>query len=162
MKQKKLIALLLCALMTVAALTGCGGKKEPEKEPDNLTLSDTVNIACMNGPTGMAMAPLMDTENYNIKVYQSPADALPEIIKGDIDIACVPSNMAAVLYNKTGGNIICQNSGRIYPEIAIAILRSRKSGMFHSTPPSGKTFFSFRISSLSGQTKNISKSMNLN
>ncbi|MBR3146567.1 MAG: ABC transporter substrate-binding protein [Eubacterium sp.] len=107
MKQKKLIALLICALMTVAALTGCGGKKEPEKEPENLTLSDTVNIACMNGPTGMAMAPLMDTENYNIKVYQSPADALPEIIKGDIDIACVPSNMAAVLYNKTGGNIIC-------------------------------------------------------
>lgn len=107
MKQKRLFALLLCALMTVAALTGCSNKKETEKEAENLSLSDTVNIACMNGPTGMAMAPLMDKDDYNIKVYQAPTDALPEIIKGDMDIACVPSNLAAVLYNKTGGQIVC-------------------------------------------------------
>ena len=31
MKQRKLIALLLCALMTAAVFTGCGGKKEAEK-----------------------------------------------------------------------------------------------------------------------------------
>ena len=107
MKQRKLIALLLCALMTAAVFTGCGGKKEAEKEPEDLSLSDTVNVACMNGPTGMAMAPLMDNEDYNIKVYQAPTDALPEIIKGDIDVACVPSNLAAVLHNKTGGQIVC-------------------------------------------------------
>ena len=88
-------------IMTLMAFTGCGTQAEEPAE-----LSAPVNIACMNGPTGMGMVDLMGNENYNIEVFQAPTDAVPKIISGEIDVACVPSNLAAVLYNKTEGQIV--------------------------------------------------------
>lgn len=110
MKHTKITALIAVLLMlSLVFMTGCGGSKENEKaeEPKDLSVSETVNVACLNGPTGMGMVGLMsDTDSYNVKVYQAPTDALPDIIKGEVDVACVPSNLAAVLYNKTKGQIV--------------------------------------------------------
>ena len=102
MKRKKsLLIVSMILIMTLMAFTGCGTQAEEPAE-----LSAPVNIACMNGPTGMGMVDLMGNENYNIEVFQAPTDAVPKIISGEIDVACVPSNLAAVLYNKTEGQIV--------------------------------------------------------
>ena len=70
-------------------------------------MSQTVNIAALNGPTGMAMVDLMDMEDkYAITTYQAPTDITAKIINGEVDVAAVPSNLAAVLYNKTEGDIV--------------------------------------------------------
>lgn len=109
MKSRKLISLLLAIMMiSLLALSSCGSKANGgNDEPEDLSVSKTVNVACLNGPTGMGMVKLMDDEDsYNVKVYQAPTDALPDIIKGSVDVACVPSNLAAVLYNKTKGQIV--------------------------------------------------------
>lgn len=109
MKNRKLISLLIITmLISLLFLYGCGSGAGEKEEPENLSVSETVKIACLNGPTGMGMVGLMDDkESYDVKVYQAPTDVLPEIIKGSVDIACVPSNLAAVLYNKTQGKIVC-------------------------------------------------------
>ena len=108
MKHIRNFALLLVTLIiSLVMITGCSGQKESKEEEAPAGLSDKVSIACMNGPTGMGLVDLMDNEDYDIKVYQAPTDALPDIIKGEVDLACVPSNLAAVLYNKTKGNIVC-------------------------------------------------------
>ena len=37
----------------------------------------------------------------------SADEVTPALIKGDLDVACVPANLASVLYNKTEGGIVC-------------------------------------------------------
>lgn len=98
--MKKLITMVLAAVMVFSMLAGCG-----EKTPE--TVSEVVNAAALNGPTGMAMVQLMDMEDkYNITTYQAPTDVTAKVINGEVDVAAVPSNLAAVLYNKTKGEIV--------------------------------------------------------
>jgi NitT/TauT family transport system substrate-binding protein len=55
----------------------------------------------------MGMVQLMDqTDKYAITTYQAPDEVSGKIITGEVDLACVPSNLAAVLYNKTQGQIV--------------------------------------------------------
>ena len=101
-KNKKALIVFLILMVSMLAFTACGTQPE---EP--VVISEPINVACMNGPTGMGMVDLMENENYNIEVFQAPTDAVPKIVSGEIDVACVPSNLAAVLYNKTEGQIVC-------------------------------------------------------
>ena len=112
MKSKKLLLFIsMILIMSMLAMTGCGTQSEAPAEPaeeaeEPVEISEPINVACMNGPTGMGMVDLMGNENYNIEVFQAPTDAVPKIVSGEIDVACLPSNMAAVLYNKTEGQIV--------------------------------------------------------
>jgi NitT/TauT family transport system substrate-binding protein len=53
----------------------------------------------------MGIVHLMEDENYNITVVGSPDDLVGKIVTGELDIAAVPSNMAAILYQRTGQKI---------------------------------------------------------
>lgn len=98
--MKKIAMLFMILAISVMMLGGCG-------EKNTQTVSQTVNVAALNGPTGMAMVQLTDMEDkYEVTTYQSPTDVTAKIINGDADVAAVPSNMAAVLYNKTEGDVV--------------------------------------------------------
>lgn len=102
-KFKKIVVLVLVMLMASAMLAGCGGGDSDVPE----TVSEIVNVAALNGPTGMGMVQLMDmTDKYAVETYQSPTDVTAKLIKGEVDVAALPSNMAAVLYNKTEGQVV--------------------------------------------------------
>lgn len=90
----RIFAIVLAMLMTLS-LTGCGNKE----------LSDNIKIGTLVGPTGMGLIDLKDNENIDLELYQNPTDAVQKLLSGDIDVACVPSNLGGVLYNKTKGNI---------------------------------------------------------
>jgi NitT/TauT family transport system substrate-binding protein len=93
--------LLIVTLIFALVLTGC----QPAETPD--TVSKPIVIAALNGPTGMGMVQLMDqTDKYDITTYQAPDEVAGKIITGEVDMACLPSNVAAVLYNKTQGQIV--------------------------------------------------------
>lgn len=77
-----------------------------------LTNSMEYNIASLKGPTTMGMVKLMsDSEKgetfnkYNVTIYGTADEIVTGIVSGNTDIANVPANLAAVLYNKTEGNI---------------------------------------------------------
>ena len=100
---KRIAALGMALLMTFTVLTGCGGSDRDVPE----TVSKIVNVAALNGPTGMGMVQLMDmTDKYAVETYQSPTDVTAKLIKGEADVAALPSNMASVLYNKTAGQVV--------------------------------------------------------
>ena len=102
-KFRKARAVTLVLLMAVAMLAGCGGGDSDVPE----TVRDIVTVAALNGPTGTGMVPLMDmTDTYAVETYQSPTDVTAKLIKGEVDVAALPSNMAAVLYNKTEGQVV--------------------------------------------------------
>ncbi len=94
----KKLSKLLIALLTIAmcmSVTACG-----EKE-----ISESIRVGTLVGPTGMGLINLMDDEQFEVELYQNPTDAVQKLISGDIDVACVPSNMGGMLYAKTQGNI---------------------------------------------------------
>lgn len=102
-KFKKIVVLALVMLMAFAMLAGCGGGDSDVPE----TVSEIVTVAALNGPTGMGMVQLMDmTDKYAVETYPSPTDVTAKLIKGEVDVAALPSNMASVLYNKTEGQVV--------------------------------------------------------
>lgn len=71
----------------------------------------TLRVAALKGPTAMGLVKLMDeSENesgslaniYTFSIEASPDAVTPLIAKNEVDIACIPANLAAVLYNNTG------------------------------------------------------------
>lgn len=68
----------------------------------------TITIASLKGPTTMGLVGLMDetatfVDDYQVTVYGSPDEVVPLVAQGAVDVALIPSNLAAVLYNKTKG-----------------------------------------------------------
>ena len=98
MKIKKTLSLIGTGLLILSLGVGCS-KQKVFKEP--------MDIAVLNGPTGMGMTKVMHdaSENYEISLYQSADEITGKIVSGDLEVACVPSNLAAVLYAKTEQNI---------------------------------------------------------
>lgn len=101
--MKKRILACLLALTTIFSVTGCNTTKD----------KTTVNIASMKGPTSIGLAKLYDnsdnkeTKNdYNYNIYGAADEITAGLIKGDIDIAALPCNVAATLYKKTEGEIL--------------------------------------------------------
>ncbi len=72
-----------------------------------------IRIAAMRGPTAMGLASLMekaedgpvDGISYSFVLEGSPDAVVPKIVRGDVDVAAIPGNLASVLYNRTGGRI---------------------------------------------------------
>lgn len=96
--MKKILALFL-ALCMVFALVSCNDTPE---NPDV-----TIRATVMKGPTGMGMSKLMKDDangtsknDYEFTVAASPDEARNALIAGTTDIAALPVNLAAVLYNK--------------------------------------------------------------
>ncbi len=68
-----------------------------------------VRVSALMGPTGMGLVKLMkDSEGgseYEFSLAASADLITPKFIKGELDVACVPANLASVLYNKTSGGV---------------------------------------------------------
>lgn len=95
--MKKLLALLLAAAM-IFALVSC-----TQDEAEDVT----VRVAALKGPTGMGMVQLMENDalgtaknDYEFTIAASPEEVSAAVIAGTVDIAAVPVNLAAVLFNK--------------------------------------------------------------
>ena len=100
-------AMLLTAAMCLS-LAACG-----QKDADTAVDKDlTVNVVALNGTTGFGMAKLMSDSkagttalSYNFTVETDPSNATAALVNGTADIAALPTNAAAALYNKTDGAV---------------------------------------------------------
>ena len=110
--MKKILAIIMIIAMAAFAMAGCdaagsGGSGAAGRGSGGQAVSEIVNVAVLNGPTGMGAVQLIDmTDKYNVESYEAPTDIAPKLISGEVDVAALPSNMAAVLYNKTGGKVV--------------------------------------------------------
>ena len=119
MKRKFTHIFALCLTLALAlALAACGQKanETPEETPEppaqEAEAPVTARIAALKGPTAMGLVKLMSDAPYSssgplydFTLAGSADEVTPALIKGELDMACVPANLAAVLYNKTGGDI---------------------------------------------------------
>ena len=118
-KNLKHILALCLTLALVFSLAACGQKAdEPDAQDDQQTEQEkftpaSYSIAALKGPTAMGLVKLMkDSESgettgneYTFTLAGSADEVTPALIKGELDMACVPANLAAVLYGKTEGAV---------------------------------------------------------
>jgi len=78
----------------------------PEENPASL------HVAFLSGPTGIGAAKFMEQaeadalfDDYTVALETDPTAVVAALISGELDIAAVPTNVAATLYNKTQGNV---------------------------------------------------------
>ena len=98
--KKKMISVLLTAGLLAGTLAGSCIIVSAEE-----TASDKIAVGALKGPTAMGMAQLLDDDSYDFTIAASPDEIVPQIVQGNVDIAAVPSNLAAVLYQKTQKNV---------------------------------------------------------
>ena len=132
---------LVCAAALFCVLVALGGcsthSQEPNNEPEEQQVSSQqpmdVRAAALKGPTAMGLVKFMDEaeagtvsdNDYSFQIAASPDELTPQIAQGSLDIACVPANLASVLYNNTDGAVrvlavntlgvlyICDSNGSI-------------------------------------------------
>lgn len=108
------VTAIVCALSCVLALFGCSGQTPSEDSSSQAAAAEpvTVRVGSLSGPTTIGMVSFMDkadageTNNtYEFTVSGAADEIVPSLIKGDLDIALVPANVAATVYNKTDGGV---------------------------------------------------------
>lgn len=109
LKIQKALSMMLICILTVCLFAGCGKKKVESSSREPLV---DVNIAVLKGPSALGMLKLMEQSdngtarnNYHFNIRTAADQIAPEIIKGTLDIAAVPTNLAATLYQKTNGGV---------------------------------------------------------
>ncbi len=131
MKLKRIFALALAAALALA-LAGCTLPAQPTPTPTPVSTLpasptaaptdaapsptqsagevDVVNVLMLKGPTGLGAAKLMadneagtTAQKYAFTVDAGPGTVPAKLVSGEVDIAALPTNVAANLYNKDGG-----------------------------------------------------------
>lgn len=94
--MKKLIAALLLIITALGALYSC--------EPTDDT---QIKVGFLAGPTGIGMAKMINdhggvdaTEQYDFIKYTAPDKAMSDLKAGNIDLACVSTELAAKFFNE--------------------------------------------------------------
>lgn len=112
--MKRILSLLLAVMMIALCFAGCdnsaatASSKEAASSKAEPTSYD-VKIAALAGPTGMGMAYLFDSKDtinkYDYTVAAAPDEVTSKLLTGHYDIAAVPTNVAATLYNGSNGKV---------------------------------------------------------
>ena len=99
---------LVFLLLLLFVLTACSPRPldDPDKKP-------VFKLTGLKGPTSMGLAPLVSKAqagdlpfDADFDVVASPEELVPMIVRGDCDLAALPANLAATLYQKTEGKIL--------------------------------------------------------
>lgn len=119
---KKLFVLLLALAVALTAF-GCTTAPATDKEDNATTTTETtttttvapkrtpLSVAGIQGPTGVGLANLMrsapnsEAIEYSFMIASSPDEVVGKFSSGDVQVASVPTNLAAKLYKKLGGDV---------------------------------------------------------
>ena len=134
MKLKRIFA-AVTAFALCASLAGCGAAatvsesaaesaaesaveatpavtEAPATEETADASETALRIAGLKGPTTMGLVNLLSMEadgtaamDYDLQLYGAADEIVPLLMKGELDMAAIPANLAATLYQKTEGGI---------------------------------------------------------
>ncbi len=98
--MKKIVSLILICITLLSCLVACSPSEETP---------DQIRVYVLNGTTGFGMAKMMsDNKNSDLYEFTVQTDAslvTKALINGDVDIAALPTNAAATVYNRTNGGV---------------------------------------------------------
>ena len=106
MKKKLSILLVFSMMLMTMLMSGCGEQtaEEPQPAPAEPLV---INVAALKGPTVISMIKMFEEQpnlgenvTVNYSVAEAPNIVMSRLLSGEVDIATVPTNLAAKLYNK--------------------------------------------------------------
>lgn len=105
--MKKVFGILLSTVLCMATLFGCG--QNANATPDDDTV---LRVGALKGPTTLGLLFLEDkvkneetTINCEVSMMTAADEIMPLMVKGELDIALLPANVAGILYQKTQGGV---------------------------------------------------------
>jgi NitT/TauT family transport system substrate-binding protein len=111
--MKKIAALLAAASLLLAACSADGGSSAQPSPSDYKPVEE--KVAALKGPTGMGLAWMMSQESpelsqaehpgylYSLSLHGTADEITPDLVSGKLKLACLPVNLAAVLFAKGAG-----------------------------------------------------------
>jgi len=96
--MKKWISMLVAVMMLLSVSSCVFAEETAETAP-------LARVASLKGPTSMGMAKMMQDGKYDFSIYGTADELTPLLVKGELDIALIPCNLASVLYNNTNGGV---------------------------------------------------------
>ena len=128
---------------TVADVTAESTTASAEETSQN-TDGTVVRVASLKGPTSLGLLFLMDKANegetantYEFQMATGADEILPLMVKGDLDIALVPANVASILYHKTQGGVEVIDINTL----GVLYMVSGEDGLADFTDLKGKTIY---------------------
>ena len=128
---------------TVADVTAESTVASAEETSQN-TDGTVVRVASLKGPTSLGLLFLMDkaekgeTSNaYEFQMATGADEILPLMVKGDLDIALIPANVASILYHKTQGGVEVIDINTL----GVLYMVSGEDGFTDFTDLKGKTIY---------------------
>ncbi len=104
MNTRKILSLALTLLLLVTALAACNTVVDQEV--------NIIHVSVLNGTTGFGAAKLIAktqagdmADGFHYTVETDAANITAGLINGTVDIAALPTNAAATVYNKTEGKV---------------------------------------------------------
>ena len=103
---------LAAALVLAAAMVFAGGKKDVPSAEAPSAGNRTINVAALNGPSGIPMAYLFENEpeipgaEFRFQVAAGADVLLPKLLKGEVDVGNLPPNVAAKVFTKNKGAVV--------------------------------------------------------
>jgi len=106
--KRSLIKTIIILTAIVILLSACSTVKPTPVPVEKIN----IRIGALKGPTALGMLKLMEdataktTKNdYTFNLAGAPDEISGKLISGELDMAAIPANLAAVLHNKTEGKI---------------------------------------------------------
>ena len=101
--KKNFLTITLSLLLCLCLTAGCGSAIADNAPDAELP----VRVYTLNGTTGFGMAGMIADAKpgYSFTVETDPSVVTAALVSGDCDIAALPTNAAAALYNKTEGKV---------------------------------------------------------
>ena len=103
-----------------------------------------IRVASLKGPTSLGLLFLMDKANkgetantYEFRMATGADEILPLMVKGDLDIALIPANVASILYHKTQGGVEVIDINTL----GVLYMVSGEDGLTDFTDLKGKTIY---------------------
>ena len=117
---------LICIFVLVMLLSGCAS-------------AEVARVAALKGPTAIGMVQMMEKDAESaFEICASADEITPRLVRGEIDIAALPANLAAILYQRTEGEIQVLGVNTL----GVMYIAERGESVQSVTDLAGKTIYS--------------------
>ena len=115
--MKKVLITLVTVILIIVALSIIIPKINKENEIDFPTERTTLRIGSLKGPTSIGLLKMMEDNenktsinNYDFMITGTADEITAKLIKGELDIAAIPCNLASILSNKAELSMLAINN----------------------------------------------------